>query len=74
MTLERLWAGWRTSYMDEVTADGNQGLSALGGSVFTRILRAVDAGELTDESAYVVARTDGLETDLMYVPPPERPL
>jgi ATP adenylyltransferase len=58
VTLERLWAGWRTSYMDEVTSDGNQGLSALGGSVFTRILRAVDAGELTDESAYIVHRNE----------------
>ena len=56
--LERLWAGWRTSYMDEVTADGNTGLSALGGSVFTRILRAIDAGELTDETAYVVHRSE----------------
>ena len=23
--LDRLWAGWRTAYMDEVTADGNGG-------------------------------------------------
>lgn len=44
--------------MDEVTADENAGLSALGGSVFTRILRAVDAGELTDETAYVVHRSE----------------
>lgn len=56
MTLERIWAGWRTAYMDEVTADGNQGLPTAGGSVFTRILQAVDAGELTDETAYVVHR------------------
>lgn len=55
-TLDRLWAGWRTSYMDEVTADGNAGLSTAGGSVFTRILRAVEAGELTDEAAYIVHR------------------
>ena len=54
--LDRIWAGWRTSYMDEVTADGNGGLSTEGGSVFTRILRAVEAGELTDESAYIVHR------------------
>jgi ATP adenylyltransferase len=54
--LDRLWAGWRTSYMDEVTADGNAGLPAEGGSVFTRILRAVEAGELTDETAYLVHR------------------
>lgn len=56
MTLERIWAGWRTAYMDEVTADGSSGLSDAGGSVFTRILRAVDAGELTDETAYLVHR------------------
>ena len=56
MTLDRLWAGWRTSYMDEVTADGNAGLPAEGGSVFTRILGAIDVGELTDETAYVVHR------------------
>ena len=54
--LDRLWAGWRTSYMDEVTADGNAGRSPAEGSVFTRILRAVEAGELTDESAYLVHR------------------
>lgn len=54
--LDRIWAGWRTSYIDEVTADGDGGLSAEGGSVFTRILRAVEAGELTDESAYIVHR------------------
>lgn len=55
-SLDRLWAGWRTAYMDEVTADGNGGLAAEGGSVFTRILRAIDAGDLTDETAYVVHR------------------
>lgn len=54
--LDRLWAGWRTSYMDEVTADGNDGLASDDGSVFTRILRAVEVGELTDESAYIVHR------------------
>ncbi len=54
--LDRLWAGWRTSYMDEVTADGNTGLPAGDGSVFTRILRSVDDGTLTDESAYIVHR------------------
>lgn len=55
-SLDRLWAGWRSAYMDEVTADGNAGLSSAGGSVFTRILHAVDAGELTDEAAYIVHR------------------
>lgn len=56
--LDRIWAGWRTSYMDEVTADGTGGLSTEGGSVFTRILWAVEAGELTDESAFIVHRGD----------------
>jgi len=56
--LDRLWAGWRTAYMDEVTADGNAGLSAEQGSVFTRILRSIDAGDLTDEAAYLVHRGD----------------
>lgn len=42
--------------MEEVTADGNAGLPAAGGSVFTRILQAIDVGELTDETAYVVHR------------------
>lgn len=56
--LDRLWAGWRTSYMDEVTADGNAGLPTEGGSVFARILRAIEAGDLTDETAYVVHRGD----------------
>jgi diadenosine tetraphosphate (Ap4A) HIT family hydrolase len=56
--LDRLWAGWRTQYMDEVTAEGNAGLPTDGGSVFARILRTVDAGELTDETAYIVHRAD----------------
>ncbi len=54
--LDRIWAGWRTAYMDEVTAGTEVGLPAEGGSVFTRILRAIDEGELTDETAYVVHR------------------
>ena len=53
--MERLWAGWRSPYMDEVT-DPVPRPSALEGSVFTRILRAVDAGDLTDETAYIVHR------------------
>ncbi len=56
--LDRIWAGWRTSYMDEVIADGNEGPGTEGGSVFTRILRAVEAGDLTDETAYIVHRCD----------------
>lgn len=54
--LDRLWAGWRTSYIDEVTAEGNAGLPSADGSVFTRILQAVEAGDLTDESAHIVHR------------------
>lgn len=54
--LDRLWAGWRTSYMDEITADGDDAPRPVDGSVFTRILREVDAGELSDESAYIVHR------------------
>jgi ATP adenylyltransferase len=42
--------------MDEVTADGNAGLPAEGGSVFARILRAIEAGDLSDETAFVVHR------------------
>lgn len=42
--------------MDEVTAGGNAGLPTEGGSVFARILRAIEAGDLTDETAYVVHR------------------
>ena len=42
--------------MDEVTADGNAGLPTDGGSVFARILQAIDVGDLTDETAYVVHR------------------
>lgn len=58
MSLDRLWAGWRTEYIDEVVEAGKGGLSAEHGSVFARILRAVDEGLLTDESAHVVHRGD----------------
>ena len=54
--LDRLWAGWRTAYMDEVTSGGPDALGGPGGSVFTRILRSVEAGKLTDEAAYIVHR------------------
>ncbi len=54
--LDRLWAGWRTSYIDEVIAAGPGGSSAANGSVFARILRAIEDGDLTDSSAYVVHR------------------
>lgn len=50
-TLDRLWAGWRSEYVaDSSRVDDGEG------SVFTRILAAVDAGELTDETARIVAR------------------
>lgn len=56
--LDRLWAGWRSVYMDAVTAGDGEGLSSAGGSIFTRILQAVDAGEFTDETTYIVHRGD----------------
>lgn len=59
-SLDRLWAGWRSAYMDEVTADGDDNPPVEGGSVFARILASIDAGELTDEDAYLVHR--GRET------------
>lgn len=53
MTLDRLWAGWRSEYVVDAAAGAN----LVGeGSIFTRILAAVDRGELTDESARIVAR------------------
>ena len=48
MPLERLWAGWRAPYLDEVTADARPAEECL----FCR-LAAADADE-----AYVVARDD----------------
>lgn len=50
-TLDRLWAGWRSEYVADSSRLGDG-----EGSVFTRILAAVAAGELTDESAFIVAR------------------
>lgn len=52
-TLDRLWAGWRSEYVADATGDKRGDES---GSVFTRILGAIDRGELSDESAYIVAR------------------
>jgi len=53
VTLDRLWSGWRSAYV----ADAAAGANLVGpGSLFSRILAAVDRGELTDESAYVVRR------------------
>lgn len=51
--LDRIWAGWRSAYVTDASAGAN----LVGeGTVFTRILAAVDRGELSDESAYVVYR------------------
>jgi len=53
VTLERIWSGWRSAYV----ADAAAGANLVGeGTVFTRILAAVERGELTDETAYVVRR------------------
>lgn len=51
--LDRMWAGWRSEYVADTAAASDP---AGEGSIFTRILVAVDRGELTDESAYIVAR------------------
>ena len=53
MTLDRIWSGWRSAYVAEAAAGANL---AGPGTVFTRILAAVEQGELTDESAYIVRR------------------
>lgn len=51
--LDRLWAGWRSAYVASAAAGAN----LVGdGSIFTLLLAAIDRGELTDESAYVVHR------------------
>lgn len=47
--MDRLWAGWRATYIEEVTAD-----DAEGGDVFSRIL---DSG-LSDEETHIVWRGD----------------
>jgi diadenosine tetraphosphate (Ap4A) HIT family hydrolase len=53
VTLDRIWSGWRSAYVAEAATGANL---AGDGTVFTRILAAVDRGELTDETAYVVRR------------------
>jgi ATP adenylyltransferase len=51
MTIDRLWAGWRSEYIDGVTApDASRGDD--GASVFTRILGA----GLPDEETHIVWR------------------
>ena len=54
VTLPRLWAGWRSPYLDEATAgdDGEDG----DGCVFCRILASEEPGEKT----YVVWRGNGI--------------
>jgi diadenosine tetraphosphate (Ap4A) HIT family hydrolase len=51
MTLDRMWAGWRSSYVDEVALAAEVALPP-GASVFTRIL----ASGLPDETTYIVWR------------------
>ena len=46
MTLERLWAGWRSSYVSNIPADDD------GGCVLCRLVAAED-----DEAALVLERT-----------------
>ena len=56
-TLDRIWAGWRSAYVAEASAGAN----LVGeGTVFTRILAAIDRGELTDETAYVLHRGEAV--------------
>lgn len=53
--LDRIWSGWRSAYVAEAASGAN----LVGeGTVFTRILAAVERGELTDETAYVVRRAE----------------
>lgn len=47
MTLERLWAGWRSDYIEGVTTDERE-----DGCVFCRIL----ASDAPEEETYVVSR------------------
>lgn len=50
---ERIWNGWRSSYVSSVGTDSPQGIVPDGeGSVFTRIL----ASGLSDDDAYIVHR------------------
>ncbi len=50
---ERIWNGWRSSYVSSVGTDNPQGLVPAGeGSVFTRILNS----GLSDDEVYIVHR------------------
>lgn len=50
MSMERLWAGWRSAYVGQAGEAGNAGATA--GSIFTRI---IDSG-LPDDETHVVWR------------------
>lgn len=52
MTLERLWAGWRSEYVAAHSAGTADARSTEGGSVFTRIL----ASGMPDEDTGIVHR------------------
>src|SRR5207248_7147675 len=51
VTLERLWAGWRSEYIEGVTTDDGE-----EGCVFCRIL----ASDAPDAETYVVWRNEGV--------------
>jgi ATP adenylyltransferase len=50
--LDHLWAGWRSSYIVDVTTDASTVAPDASGSLFERIL----GGGLTDDEAYIVHR------------------
>lgn len=49
MTLDHIWAGWRSTYMEEVTHDGSRSLGpdAEGRSLFERIYLAAEPDEVS---------------------------
>jgi Diadenosine tetraphosphate (Ap4A) hydrolase and other HIT family hydrolases len=50
--LERLWNGWRSTYVQSIGTTGDPAVPAGEGSIFTRILRS----GLADEDAHIVHR------------------
>jgi len=52
MSLEHLWAGWRSQYIDTVTADGSSLAPNSQGSLFERIL----GSGVPDEETFIVHR------------------
>lgn len=52
MTLDRLWAGWRSAYVQAHGAGTADAVSTAGGSVFSRIL----ASDLPDDQTGIVHR------------------